>query len=77
MKATIKTYNTNAILSFDVNDKIDNTYKSIIYDFQGEKFDSDEEYEEWIDEQLSQIKDYENYEDIRLSLKIATDHLRP
>lgn len=71
MRATIKTYPTNATVFYG-----DKTI-SIDYDFQDPTFfESKEEVREWIDDQLTEIRDAENYEDIVLSLEIELDKYR-
>lgn len=71
MRATVKTYPTNATVFYG-----DKTI-SIDYDFQDPTFfESKEEVREWIDDQLTEIRDAENYEDIVLSLEIELDKYR-
>lgn len=69
MKATIKTYQGNADLF------LDGQCYGIRWD--GAAFDTRQEYDEWIDEQLAPIAGAENLADIRTTLEIATDSLRP
>lgn len=69
MNATIKTYKTNATLFVN-----DNSYT---IDWDGMEFDSVEEYDEWISESLTPAKECGNYNDVRQSLEIVTDYLRP
>ena len=71
MRATVKTYPTNATVFYG-----DKTI-SIDYDFQDPTFfESKEEVREWIDDQLTEIRDAENYDDIVLSLEIKLDKYR-
>ena len=69
MKAEIKTYRTNAILFADGN--------ACTIDWDGVEFDNAEEYGEWIAEQLAPAAAAQNYDEIKMSLEIATDYLRP
>lgn len=69
MKATIKTYRNNATLF--VNDN------AHTIDWDGCDFDTVEEYDEWITEQLTPAAATDNYDDIKHFLEIATDYLRP
>lgn len=69
MKATIETYRNNATLF--VNDN------AHTIDWDGAEFDTVEEYNEWIAEQLIPAAAADNYDDIKHSLEIATDYLRP
>lgn len=68
MKATIKTYQTNASLFVD---------KEVVrIDWDGMEFDCKSEYQEWIAEQMIPAEGCENYENVKQSLEIATDYLR-
>lgn len=69
MNATIKTYQGNATVFFNGN--------AIDIRWDGLEFDAQYEYAEWVEEQLAPIADADNYAEVRLSLEIATDHLRP
>jgi len=69
MKANIKTYKVNAVL-FVNNDSFD-------IDWDGMEFDNPTDYAEWIDEQLVAAEECENYAEVRRTLEVATDHLRP
>ncbi len=69
MKATIKTFRTNATLFIN-----DNAHT---IDWDGVEFDTTEEYSEWIAEELTPAAGADNYDAIKLSLEIATDYLRP
>lgn len=71
MKATIKTYRTNATLFAN-----DDAY-TINWDGLRGEFDTVAEYNEWISEQLTPAAAARNYDEIKLSLEIATDYLRP
>lgn len=66
MNATIKTYNINADLFF-----FDECYP-ICWD--GTTWENKSEWEEWAKIVLEPISAAENYDDIKLSLRIATDH---
>lgn len=67
--AKIKTYPGNASLMVEGEG-----YDISWYDLE---FDSVEEYDKWIEESVSPALDCQNYKDVKLSLEIATDHLRP
>ena len=67
MKATIKTYNGNADLFFK-----DMVNYSIRWDDM--TWDNEKEWEEWAKEVLEPIEDAENYDEIKLTLHIYTDH---
>ncbi|MBO4498780.1 MAG: hypothetical protein J5732_00810 [Bacteroidaceae bacterium] len=67
MKATIKTYQTNADVWFNEESKTIN--------WDGLQVDSAEEYNEWIDNELAFCKEAENYQEIRQSLAIATEYI--
>ena len=67
MKATIHTYKGNATLFFN-----DCNY-NITWD--GYEWDTKAELEEWIAEQLNPVRNADNYDDIWMSLYIATNHL--
>ncbi len=69
MKAIIKTYQTNATLT--VGDQF------FTIDWDGMEFHTRDEYKEWIDEEMTPASECENYNEVRLSLEIATDYLRP
>lgn len=64
MKATIKPFATNATVFFN-----ENSY-TINYDFGTDFFDNREEMYDFIDEELEDIAEAENYEDVRESLAI-------
>lgn len=76
MNAYIKTYQCNAAICYD--DADDNTFR-VAYDiyWDGEEFDSAQEYANWITEKLSPIEGAANYDEIRGRLEIVTDYLRP
>ena len=69
MKATIKTYQTNANLF--VNEQ------TFTIDWDGMEFHTRNQYKEWIEEEMEPAKECDNYEEVRQSLEIATDYLRP
>lgn len=69
MKATIKTYQTNALLF--------NERGGVNIDWDGVEFDTKDEYRHWIEEQLTPAEGCENYAAVRQALEIATDYLRP
>lgn len=69
MKAEIRTYQTNATLF--ANDNAHAIY------WDGVEFDTTEEYNKWIAEQLTPAAAARNYDEIKMSLEIATDYLRP
>lgn len=69
MKAEIRTYQTNATLF--VNDN------AHTIDWDGLTFDTPAEYSEWITEELTPAAAADNYDEVRQSLEIATDYLRP
>ena len=62
MKATIKTYQNNADLFFG-------DY------WDGMSWSYEKEWNEWAEGELSAIEDAENYEDVKLALRVATDSL--
>lgn len=64
----IKTYKTNANLFIG-----DETF---YINWDGLEFDSEEEYNEWINEQISPAADCDNYDDLKEILEIATDYIR-
>lgn len=67
--ATIKTYPNNAILF------VDGDAHDINWD--GMEFENKREYYDWIAEVLMPADMCDNYDDVRMSLEIATDYLRP
>lgn len=69
MKANIKTYKTNAYLFVDE--------KSYTIEWDGLEFDNEEEYYGWITEVMEPAMGCSNYEEVKLSLEIATDYMRP
>lgn len=69
MEASIKCYQNNADIFYgDNNFSID--WDGLVGEF------TDDEYDEWIEEQLRPIEDATNYDDIRSTLEINTDNLR-
>lgn len=67
MKATIEIYKTNAYVGADEVDVF-----NIVWD--GYTWDNEEEWNQWADEELSPIKGAENYEDVKMTLYIYTNH---
>ena len=67
-EGTIKTYKTNAYLCVGE--------KGYFIDWDGISFDTEDEYKEWVSEVLAPAKECDNYDDVKLSLEIATDYLR-
>lgn len=68
MKATIKTYKTNADVFFG-------EIKNLSLNWDGICFDNKDEWNDWADYALQPIREAENYEDVRMSLYTATYHL--
>lgn len=68
MKATIKCYTGNADVFYG-----DIKNKTVRWD--GLIWDSDEDWNEWADDVLADIAEAENYDDIKLTLHMHTDHL--
>ena len=72
MRATIKTYSTNATIFYGE----EGTWLDVNYDFP-ECFETQEEEREWIDDQIKGFcGTAENYEDIVLELEIQLDRFR-
>lgn len=69
MNATINTYQSNATVFFNGN--------AIDINWDGLEFGAQYEYKEWVTRQLAPIANVANYAEIRTSLEIATDQLRP
>lgn len=70
MKATIKTYKTNAEVFYNSKNI------TINYDFTPDFFESKEDVEDFAKDALIEIEGAENYDDIKLSLEIALDAFR-
>ena len=68
MKATIKTYKGNANVFFG-------EIQNLSLNWDGIRFENEEEWNDWADYALQPIREAENYEDVRMSLYIATCHL--
>lgn len=67
--ASIKTFKTNADLF--IGDDF------FVIDWDGMTFSTEEEYQEWLDEAIEPARDCKNRDEIRKSLEIVTDYLRP